>query len=73
LDEEDDNIDESFLGVSIVSTINIEKARFDMSGFYQCIGVHQEIHAQQTFNVHVNIKGKSKARKRKPICMFCLI
>jgi len=26
-----------------------------MNGFYQCIGVHNEIYAQQTFTVHVNI------------------
>jgi hypothetical protein len=35
-----------------------------MNGFYQCIAVHQEIHAQQTFNVHVNINGKSKTKKK---------
>ncbi len=56
--------DDSFLALSIVSTINIEKTRFDMNGFYQCIAVHQEIHAQQTFNVHVNINGKSKTKKK---------
>jgi hypothetical protein len=55
------------LGVSIVSTINIDKIRFDMNGFYQCIGVHQEIYAQQTFNVHINTNGKFKAKKRREI------
>ena len=40
--------------VSIVSTIKIEKIHFDMNGFYQCIGVHQEIYAQQTINVHIH-------------------
>jgi len=53
------------LGVSIVSTINIDKIRFDINGFYQCIGVHQEIYAQQTFNVHINTNGKFKTKKRK--------
>jgi hypothetical protein len=48
------------LGVSIVSTINIKKVHFDMCGFYQCIGVHQEIYAQQIFNVHVDTNGKFK-------------
>ncbi|CAF3278455.1 unnamed protein product, partial [Rotaria sp. Silwood2] len=54
LKEEDDNVEDSFLGVSIVSTINIENILFDMNGSYQCIGVYQQIHVQQTFYVHVN-------------------
>lgn len=53
------------MGVSIVSTINIDKIHFDMNGFYQCIGVHQEIYAQQTFYVHINTNGKFKIKKNK--------
>ncbi|CAF0964181.1 unnamed protein product [Adineta ricciae] len=55
-ENEDEN---SFLAVSIVSTISIEKVHFDMNGFYQCIGVHQEIYAQQTFTVNLNLNDKS--------------
>ncbi|CAF1441726.1 unnamed protein product [Adineta steineri] len=51
LEEEDDN---SFLSVSIISTIQIEKIHFDINGFYQCIAVHQDIYAKQTFTVHIN-------------------
>jgi hypothetical protein len=52
------------MGVSIVSTINIGKIHLDMNGFYQCVGVHQEIYAQQTFNVHVNTNGKFNNNKK---------
>ncbi|CAM4812981.1 unnamed protein product [Rotaria magnacalcarata] len=54
VEEEDDEIDDSFLGVSIVSTISIEKIPFDTNGSYQCMAVHQNIYAQQTFYVYVN-------------------
>ncbi|UJR38552.1 hypothetical protein I4U23_031218 [Adineta vaga] len=53
------NEEDSFLAVSIVSTISIEKIHFDMNGFYQCIGVHQEVYAQQTFSVNINLNDIS--------------
>jgi len=58
------------MGVSIVSTINIEKIHLDMNGFYQCVGVHQEIYAQQTFNVHVNTNGKFNNNNNKKANLY---
>jgi len=29
-----------------------------MNGFYQCIGVYQEIYSQQNFHIHVIADGK---------------
>ncbi|CAF1167843.1 unnamed protein product [Rotaria sp. Silwood1] len=53
LEEEDDNVEDSFLASIIVSTIEIEKTRFDMNGPYKCIGMHKEIYSQQIFNIHI--------------------
>jgi hypothetical protein len=56
--EEDDNIENSFLVVTILSTLEIEKTHLDMNGLYQCIGVHKGIYSQQTFHVHVIANSK---------------
>ncbi|CAF2756219.1 unnamed protein product [Rotaria sp. Silwood2] len=53
VEEEDDNVENSFLASIIVSTIEIEKVHFDMNGTYKCIGMHKEIYSQQTFHIHV--------------------
>lgn len=58
-EEEDDNVEQSFLAVTIVSTIEIEKTHCDMQGAYLCVAVHHDIYAQQTFNVHVVANGKT--------------
>lgn len=46
------------MGVSIVSTINIDTISSDMNGFYQCIAVYQNSFDQQTFHVHINTNSK---------------
>ena len=58
MEEEDNDINDSFLGVSIVSTITIEKTHFDMNGLYQCIGMHKELYSEQTFQIDVISNGK---------------
>ncbi|CAF3693462.1 unnamed protein product, partial [Rotaria sordida] len=72
-EEENDNVEDSFLGVSVVSTINIEKISFDMNGSYQCIGVYQHIHVQQTFYVHVNTTQKNSSMKSSSIDSFITV
>ncbi|CAF3599703.1 unnamed protein product [Rotaria sordida] len=53
LEEEDDNVENSFLLASIISTIEIEKTHVDMNGPYKCIAMHNEIYSQQIFHIHV--------------------
>ena len=40
----------------------MKKIHFDMNGFYQCVAVHQEIYAQQTFSVQIDSNGKLQIR-----------
>jgi hypothetical protein len=53
-----DDTDNSFVAVTIISTIDIKKTRVDMSGLYHCIGIHNEIFSVQTFRVKVIANGK---------------
>ncbi|CAF3619521.1 unnamed protein product [Rotaria sp. Silwood1] len=73
LEEEDDDVEDSFLGVSIISTINIEKISFDMNGSYQCVGVYQHIHVQHTFHVHVNTSQNNSSMKNSSIDSFITV
>jgi len=40
--------------VSIVSTLTIDEIHFDANGFFQCVAIHQEIYAKQTFYIEIN-------------------
>ena len=58
LEEEDDDIDNSFLAATIISTIEIEQTNLDMNGLYHCVGIHNEIYSVQNFDVHVIANGE---------------
>jgi hypothetical protein len=57
-EEDDDDIDNLFLAVTIISTIEIEKTHLDLNGLYHCVGIHNEIYSVQNFDVHVIANGK---------------
>jgi hypothetical protein len=57
-EDDDDDIDNLFLAVTIISTIEIEKTHLDMNGLYHCVGIHNEIYSVQNFDVHVIANGK---------------
>ncbi|CAF1113533.1 unnamed protein product [Adineta ricciae] len=54
-EEEDDSIESPYLVSTIVSTIEIEQAHFDMNGAYQCIAIHDDLTAQHSFDVSVKM------------------
>jgi hypothetical protein len=56
-EEDDDDIDNLFLAVTIISTIEIEKTHLDLNGLYHCVGIHNEIYSVQNFDVHVIANG----------------
>jgi len=41
-----------------------------MNGLYQCIGIHKEIYAQQTFHIHVIANGKNFVLNRINFYLF---
>jgi hypothetical protein len=59
--------------VTIVSTIEIEKTDLDMSGTYQCIGIHEQINSQQSFNIQVIANGNIFFRTRTILMFFLFL
>lgn len=58
MEEENDDIENSYLASTIISTIEIEKTHIDMNGLYQCIAIHEDMISQHSFHVDVITNGK---------------
>ncbi|CAF3851685.1 unnamed protein product [Adineta steineri] len=72
LEEEDNDIESSYLASTIVSTIEIDQTNIDMNGLYQCVATHDQVTSQHSFNVHVNTKINSN-RKTIPEDVFITV